>query len=301
MTSTVLLPLGLLSIFAAVAIVVVSEVQARQRRLQVARSLEFVATGWGATLEQPRPSFLDRVVVPALVAVSGLGRRLTFGRTTSQLARRLDLAGNPGWLDVERVLGLKVVGLVVGALLTLLLWPGPLLLLVVPLGALAGAYLPDVLIYNTGDKRQVRIQTALPDSLDLLTVAVEAGLGFDAALSHVARNTKGPLSSELHRALQEMQIGKSRGEALQGLADRSTVQDLRRFVAAMLQADRLGVPIGTVLRQQAKEMRVKRTQRAEEKAHKVPVRILFPTVLFLLPALFLVILGPAAISISKAL
>jgi tight adherence protein C len=165
------------------------------------------------------------------------------------------------------------------------------------LGALAGFFVPDVLVYNTGIKRQERIQKSLPDALDMLTVSVEAGLGFDAALAQVARNTEGPIAGEFLRVLQEMQIGKSRTEALRGLGERTTVMDMRTFTSSIVQADTLGIPIANVLREQAKEMRLKRHQRAEEQAQKVTVKIMFPVVLFILPALFVIVIGPGAISI----
>lgn len=129
---------------------------------------------------------------------------------------------------------------------------------------------------------------------------MEAGLAFDAALTQVARNTQGPLAEEFGRVLQEMQIGLSRGAALAAVADRVDIPELKGFVTAVVQADKLGIPIATVLRIQAKEMRTKRSQRAEEAAQKVPVKILFPLIFCILPALFVVVLGPAAISIIKS-
>jgi tight adherence protein C len=140
----------------------------------------------------------------------------------------------------------------------------------------------------------------LPDAIDLLTISVEAGLGFDAALSQVARNTEGPLAGEFFRVLQEMQIGKGRSDALRALGERTTIPELRGFVGAMVQADAFGIAVANVLRAQAKEMRIKRYQRAEEAAQKVPVKILFPLIFFILPALFVVILGPGIVSITDA-
>ena len=136
----------------------------------------------------------------------------------------------------------------------------------------------------------------LPDALDLLTISVEAGLGFDAALAQVARNTEGPLADEFFRVLQEMQIGLGRAEAFRALTERTNVPDLRNFVTAMIQADVFGIPVANVLRVQAKEMRIKRLQRAEEKAQKVPVKILFPLIFFILPCLFIIVMGPGAIA-----
>ena len=131
------------------------------------------------------------------------------------------------------------------------------------LGGAIGFFLPDVLLYNSGHKRQSKIQIHLPDAIDMLTICVEAGLGFDAALAQVARNTNGPLAAEFARSLQEMQIGKSRSQALRAMADRTTVPELRVFVSALVQATELGIPVAQVLREQAKEMRVRRRQRAE--------------------------------------
>jgi tight adherence protein C len=141
---------------------------------------------------------------------------------------------------------------------------------------------------------------ALPDALDLLTISVEAGLGFDAAVMRVARNTTGPLAQEFSRLLQEMQIGVGRIDAMRAMAERSTIADLRSFCLAMVQADQLGIPVGRVLRVQSKEMRVKRRQRAEEKAQKVPVKIMVPLVLFIMPCLFIVVIGPGAITMVRA-
>jgi tight adherence protein C len=176
-----------------------------------------------------------------------------------------------------------------------------LLVLFIALGAAIGFFLPDLLLYNAGTKRQEKIRLALPDALDMLTVCVEAGLGFDAALAQVARNTAGPLAAEFARALQEMQIGKSRADALRATAERSSAPELRAFVSALVQASELGVPVAAVLREQAKEMRLKRRQHAEERAQKVPVKILFPLILCLFPGMFVVIIGPGAIRIAQSL
>jgi tight adherence protein C len=137
--------------------------------------------------------------------------------------------------------------------------------------------------------------------MDLLTISVEAGLPFDAALSQVARNTRGPLAEELFRVLQEMQIGLARTDALRAVAERTNVAELRGFVTAMVQADTFGIPVANVLRVQARDLRVKRSQRAEEMAQKVPVKILFPLIFCILPALFIVVMGPAAISAYHSL
>jgi tight adherence protein C len=162
-------------------------------------------------------------------------------------------------------------------------------------------FVPDLLIYSRGQERQAAIALELPDTLDQMTIAVEAGLGFDAAMSRTGHNGKGPLARELVRTLQDMQIGMSRREAYTALADRTGAPDLRRFVNAILQADKYGISISAVLRTQASEMRSKRRQRAEEKAMKIPVKVLFPLMLFILPVLFIAMLGPAAINVIDTL
>ena len=160
-----------------------------------------------------------------------------------------------------------------------------------------GWFVPNIVLHQVGAKRTEQMQRELPDSMDLLTISVEAGLGFDAALSQVARNTKGPLAEEFFRVLQEMQIGLGRTEAFRALGERTNLPDLKTFITSMVQADAFGIPIANVLRVQSAEMRVKRRQRAEERAQKIPVKILFPLIFFMLPALFIVVAGPGVITI----
>jgi tight adherence protein C len=245
----------------------------------------------------------DTAVARSPSWLRSIALRLSPAGVAFRLQRRLDLAGNPPTWTPDRVLAAKGLGLLLGAGLGVLLAfrvPG-WLVVTVPAGAVFGFFLPDLLLLNAGQKRQEKIRRALPDALDMLTVCVEAGLGFDAALAQVARNTTGPLAQECARVLQEMQIGKSRNQALRALTDRTTVAELRAFVSALAQAGELGVPIASVLREQAREMRLRRRQRAEEKAQKVPVKILFPLIACLFPAMFVVIIGPGAISIAKVL
>jgi len=166
--------------------------------------------------------------------------------------------------------------------------------------AVGGFFVPDLLVYNAAIKRQEQLRLGLADALDLLTLCVEAGQAFNAALLQVSRSVGGPVSAELGRLLAEIQIGKSRADAFADLANRTTAPEIRTFVTAMTQADRLGVPLGSVLREQAKEMRLVRRQVAEEKAQKVPVKILFPMLLFVFPALFIVLLGPGIIQIMAS-
>jgi tight adherence protein C len=235
--------------------------------------------------------------------LKGLATGLSPAGTPSSLQRRLDAAGNPAGWTTDRMLTVKGLCLVAFAMLGALfgLHSLPLLVVGAGVGAAAGFFLPDLLLYNAGLKRQQRIPISLPDALDLLTICVEAGLGFDAALAQVARHTKGPLSAEFARVLQEMQFGKSRTDAMRGMADRCPVPELRSFTTALIQSSELGIPVADILREQAQEMRVRRRQRAEAAAQKVPVKITFPLILCLFPALLVAVLGPGAIEIAHSL
>jgi tight adherence protein C len=246
----------------------------------------------------------DRAIAPALAKLMKLMRRLTPKGWTEQMEQRIAMAGlNQKW-SAERVLLLKAVGLILGSLYAFKNLTGGIdgikgmLMVVAP--APFGFFLPDILIKNNADKRQKQIQLQLPDFLDQITVGVEAGLGLDAAMARTSKSNTGPLAEEFRRTLQHVQAGLSRGEALRGLANRNKVVELRQFVASILQAEQFGIPMAQVLRVQAGEQRRKRRQRAEEKAMKLPVKVLFPLVLCILPALFVVLIGPAALSIMDA-
>lgn len=302
-----LLVVGLAAILLGVGSAVLLVSSGRDQRRQVGRSLAAVGglrVGGLTAGATPATSFTDRVLLPAVRRLARLGDRLSPSGAAAKLQHRLDLAGNPRGYDLQQLLGAKALGLLVFALGGLWFGDSGGLLRGLLFGAVAGAagfFLPDLLLYNAGTKRQQQVQNTLPDALDLLTISVEAGLGFDGALAQVARNTDGPLAGEFFRLLQEMQIGKTRADAFRSMSGRTEVAELRGFSSSIVQADTLGIPVAGVLRQQAAEMRLKRMQRAEEKAMKVPVKILFPTVLFILPALFVVVLGPGAIAILKVL
>jgi tight adherence protein C len=248
--------------------------------------------------------FSDRVLFPLLARTQRMGRRLTPEDASERIREKLELAGNPPGWTVERVMAGKVVGfavaLVVSLVLALVMGLSflPTLGLVV-LASLAGYMAPNMYLYQQTYERSDKLQRALPDAIDLLTISVESGLGFDAACQQVARNTEGPLADEFARMLQEMQIGRGRSEALRSLANRTNLPDLRAFVSAMVQADAFGIPVGQVLRVQSSEIRVKRRQWAEEAAQKVPVKILVPLIFCILPCLFIAVLGPAGISIMN--
>jgi tight adherence protein C len=242
----------------------------------------------------------DEELPPLYQRLRGLAARLSPADYGPRLQRRLDLAGNPRGWKADRILAFKGLGLVSGILLGLLagLNNGIWIVIAPALIGVAGLFVPDILVRNMGEKRQIELQKGLPDALDMMTVCVEAGLGFDAALMRVALNLEGPIAAEWARVLQEMQFGMSRTEALRALVNRTDVPELRTFVSSLIQSAELGISVGVVLREQAKEMRIRRRQRAEEKAQKLPVKILMPLITCMLPAMFIVVLGPAIINIA---
>ena len=301
MTPTLLFVLGLGAIFVSITVVLsvvgvaTAEKRAVGRSLAAINAINSAPEPLRQELDQP---FAERVLVPLATRMRGLGHRLTPNDTAQRLRSTLDRAGNPAGWDVDRVVGLKMVGFI--GLLILSIVFGLILDLSTPVKFVAGAaaallgyQAPNLWLYNAGVKREEKMRREVADALDLLTISVEAGLGFDAALSRVATNSEGPLAEEFGRVLQEMQIGMSRSDALRAMGERSKLPEVRGFASAMVQADAFGIPIGQVLRIQSREMRVKRRQRAEEKAQQVPIKILFPLIFFILPTLFIVVIGPA--------
>lgn len=246
----------------------------------------------------------EATVLPAAPRSAGASLRARTPKGyLAMFERHLALAGRPPAWTIDRILIAKPLIATVGALVALL-WisgdPGPIRFL----GGLALTtlcfFLPDLLLYNKGLNRQEEIQNALADTLDQMTIAVEAGLGFEAAMAQAATNGKGPLAEEFIRTLQDMSIGRARKDAYQALGDRTSSPDLRRFTRSVVQADTYGIAIASVLRVQAAEMRVRRRQRAEEQAMKIPVKVLFPLIFTILPVLFIVLLTPAALGILAA-
>lgn len=244
----------------------------------------------------------DRLVTPFIDASRRLAVRLSPSGTVDRLTRSLDRAGNPALWTVDRIMGLKGMALLLGMALGFLyagLSLGGLLLALV-LGAI-GFFVPDLLLYNAAIRRQEKTSKGLADTLDILTVCVEAGQGFDSALLRVAREGEGPMAEEFARVLSEMQLGTSRADAFSALGERVSLPEVKNFVSAIVQADRLGIPIAKVLREQTSAMRVTRRQKGEEKAQKVTVKILFPLLLCIFPALFVVIIGPGIIRMMTSL
>jgi tight adherence protein C len=261
-----------------------SELRANFRQQQLGRSIN------------------ERVIQPLVRVLGGRGLRLTPGGLVNATSRRVELAGFAGSWTAERVLATKF-GLMLVVAFGGALWvvttgaTGPALAVIILL-AVAAYLAPDAILSRLGAARQSRIELELPDVIDQLTFWVEAGLGLDAALARSARRGTGVVAGELARVMQDIQVGLSRNDALERLLQRTDSPSLRHVVLAIRQAELYGVPIASILRIQAVELRDRRSARAEERAMKIPVKIVFPLVFCILPALFVVILGPAAIQIS---
>ncbi|TMC61552.1 MAG: type II secretion system F family protein [Chloroflexi bacterium] len=254
-------------------------------------------------LQQP---FLERTLRPLASNLSGYVARVTSQSFTERTEKRLALAGHPGNLRVGDWLGVKAIGTIVGAILFFLIFffgikTGILAFALAIAGAAFGYIGPEFWLGGRVRKRQHLILLQIPDALDLLTISVRAGLGFDGALGKVVEKLKGPLTDEFRRALAEIRVGKSRREALRDIVPRTEVPALTNFIGAIIQAEQLGVSISKVLQVQSEQLRVERRQRAEEQAAKAPIKMLFPLVGCIFPSLFIVILGPAIILIVQNL
>lgn len=240
----------------------------------------------------------ERIVQPGVAALARRARRLTPRGLVESLERRIAVAGVGDRWPIERVLAAKVAiglaGLVAGVVI-MVSNPGPIPFLIAAVLIVGGYFLPDYVLANISARRQDQIQTDLADTLDQITVTVEAGLGFEAAVDRVARQGTGPLKRELLRMLRDIELGASRAEAIENVIARTTVRELKNFLRAVAQAGRYGIPIAQILRVQSAELRDKRRQRAEEQAAKVAVKMTIPMVTCILPALFIVVLGPAVL------
>jgi tight adherence protein C len=306
MLYAVLMVAAVLAFFVGIAIVVVNIATAGFDRAGVAKGLSAIDNVYrtGRVTAIAPVEAIERAAPPPVSnRMTQLGRAATSGTALARLRKWLDYAGNPPYWTVERVFEIKGLGLIavgiIGTPIGFVLDGGVGALIGGLAGAVLGFFIPDLVIYQLSHNRQERIRQTMPDILDVLTVSVEAGLGFDAALAQITRYGRGPVAGEFARVLQEMQIGRSRVDALRALGQRSNVTELKSFCSIVVQASELGVPIANVLREQSKEMRIRRRQRAEELAQKVPIKILFPLIFCLFPALFIVILGPGFINILK--
>lgn len=278
-----------------------SEEHRVRRRLDALESY-----GVGAVTEaQPLfAPFRERIVAPAGTWLADVLRAVAPRGYLDRLAQRLVTSGRSAHPGVERVLLAKLASLLGFGLVAYLcavavgVGAAPALRFSVLL-ALLGSYLPDLWLRSQAESRQAAIARQLPDMLDMLTISVEAGLGFDQAVMKYVQNAHGPLSREFAVMLREVSAGKSRRDALKALGDRCDVPEVRAFIMAIVQADVFGVSISDVLRVQSRELRLKRRQRAEELAQKAPARMVFPLVLFIMPATLIVVMGPAVIRIAR--
>lgn len=308
--SEIWLVLAVASVFFAILLIGVALEQSHSEKNRAVRMLESQVSG---STDQPvdlrqqsmSEGFGSRVVVPIVSRAGKVARRITPVDARDRLAKKLQVAGSPvGW-DAERVLAFKVIGGVAGMIAALvvtgIMHPAPFIgIVIMGLLIFVGFVIPDSVLNRRVDERQREILRTLSDTLDLLTISVEAGLSLNAAIAQVVQNVPGVLSSEFARMLQEIQLGVPRSDAFRHLADRTDVEELNAFALAMIQADVFGVSIASVLRTQAQQLRIKRRQRAEAKAQQTPVKIVFPLVLCVLPALFVVIIGPGAIRIFQS-
>jgi tight adherence protein C len=253
-------------------------------------------------LQQP---FIERTLRPLANRLSGSVSRVTSTSFSERTERRLALAGNPGDMRIADWLGIKAIGAIVGTAVFFILFfvvgvlglPIFVRIILLPVGALFGYTIPEFWLGRKVRQRQHAILLMIPDALDLLTISVRAGLGFDAALGKVVEKLQGPLSDEFRRALAEVRVGKARRDALRDIVPRTEVVPLTNFIGAIIQAEQLGVSISKVLQVQSEQLRIERRQRAEEMAAKAPIKMLFPLVGCIFPSLFIVILGPAIILI----
>jgi tight adherence protein C len=232
-----------------------------------------------------------------------MAARITPGANAEAIASKLAMAGNPRNLTVELFLGLKVAVAIISAVVSLGLQfllppliphPSPIMTpLWTVLGGVAGFFLPELYIRDAIRKRQKAIRKVLPDTIDVLSISVEAGLGFDSAMIRICSKSQNPLTHEFEKYLTEIRLGKGRREALRQIETRTGVEDLNTFIGAVIQADQLGVSIAKTLRIQSEQLRTKRRQRAEQLAQQAPLKMLFPMILFIFPSVFVVILGPS--------
>ena len=308
---TIILIVGAVILVGAAALVYIGirNPQTANERALAARLEEFNKSGEAINLEKIELSqpFSERVIFPVARRLGEIAIRFTPQNALQSLARKLELAGSPARLDPTMILAMQFIAMAIfGGLVALVFtvgatkWPlGRIVLASVAFGLL-GFFFPQLWLSSKISKRQKDIRKAMPDALDLLTICVEAGLGFDAAMSKVSEKWETDLSLAFARVIQEIQLGKLRREALRDMADRIGLAEMTSFVAAVIQSEQLGVSLAKVLRIQSDQMRVKRRQLAEEEAHKAPIKMLIPMGLLIFPSLMIVLLTPAALRIFKS-
>ncbi len=273
------------------------------------RLAEFAASGEDISLEEIELSqpISERIIFPIARSFGEFALRFTPQKAIQDTARKLELAGNPSGLDPTLYWALRFMGLSLGILIFFLSIIAPEgsfligkgLLYGIP-AAVVGFFLPELWLQGRINRRQKEIRNSMPDALDLLTICVEAGLGFDAAMAKVNEKWDNELSHEFGRVIREIQLGKLRREALRDMADRMGVPEMTSFVAAVIQSEQLGVSMAKVLRIQSDQMRIKRRQRAEEEAHKAPLKMLIPMAFLIFPSICIVLMSPAIIMLVRS-
>jgi len=295
------------AVVVAIVLVVVGMRAPEARDPIQARLAEFSVREEPLSLEEIELSqgFYDRIVLPFFNSVGKVSQRFTPQATLQSTRRKLEMAGNPMRMDPSFFLTLRLIlAVVFGGLIFIVFlvtgrnWVQGLALTVVFL--LLGFMFPDMWLSSRISRRQKGVFRAMPDALDLLTVCVEAGLGFDAAMSKVQEKWDNELALEFGRVIQEIRLGKLRRDALRDMAERIGVAELTSFVAAVIQSEQLGVSLAKVLRIQSDQMRVRRRQMAEEEAHRAPIKMIFPIALLIFPSILIVLLGPAALLLMSS-
>jgi tight adherence protein C len=308
MATTILIVVVAVVIIAVVLVVVGQRMPRQDEDPLQARLAEFSQRGEAVSLDEIEMSqpFMERVVYPVLRQFGEIATRFTPQNALQETTRKLELSGKAGWVDAPMFLasrfvvsGLFIVLCMVVFTVTVVKKPLPTAMLYSIIGGGLGFFFPQIWLDDAIKKRQLEIRKAMPDALDLLTICVEAGLGFDAAMSNVAEKWENELSLSFARAIREIQLGKVRREALKSMSDRIDLPEMTSFVAAVIQSEQLGVSMAKVLRIQADQMRMRRRQMAEELAHQAPVKMLLPMIGFIFPSIFIVLLTPAALRIMK--
>ncbi len=303
---------GVVVLIGAIAVIVVSlrrNAQGEEDDPLQSRLAEFIQRGDVTSLEEIELSqpFNERVIIPVIRRVGEFSARFTPQKAIQDTARKLELAGNPWPIDAPTFLAIRfILAVVLGGFLVAVVLISPPSkssdnFMYIGGATFAGFFLPHLMLTSRITRRQKEIRKAMPDALDLLTICVEAGLGFDAALSKVSEKWENELSIAFARTIREVQLGKVRREALKDMSDRLGIAEMTSFVAAIIQTEQLGVSLAKVLRIQADQMRMKRRQFAEEEAHKAPIKMIIPMALLIFPSILIIILTPAVIQIMGSL
>src|SRR5512138_917111 len=303
---------GAVVLLGAIAVIIVSlrrNTQGEDEDPLQARLAEFIQRGDDVTsleeIELSQP-FSERVIIPTLNWIGEISARFTPQKVIQSISRQMELAGNPwpispaAFLTIRFILGVVLGALAVTAFIGSTSWKTSDKMMFIGGAAVGGFWVPQIMLSSKVTRRQKDVRKSMPDALDLLTICVEAGLGFDAAMSKVAEKWETELSLAFARVIQEVQLGKLRREALRDMAERIGLAEMTSFVAAVIQSEQLGVSLARVLHIQADQMRMKRRQHAEEEAHKAPLKMLIPMALLIFPSLGIVLMTPAALRLMNS-